>query len=179
MHPETPLATDPFPVLAVVEVGDQWGIYCRIVGVAVVVDQLPPDFGGRSIEVIDRRRIEDPVGIGAVVGRAIAIPRENRVHLRAGILTVQIRHRLGRTLTGTHHRDAAGGTSKASSLCSSWLLCHCRAVGLIPEGIAGNVPQPNTRARARIRRSGREPIVSCSRTSNPSEVASIPVILDE
>lgn len=108
VHPETPLATDPFPVLAVVEVGDQWGIYCRIVGVAVVVDQLPPDFGGRSIEVIDRRRIEDPVGIGAVVGRAIAIPRENRVHLRAGILTVQIRHRLGRTLTGTHHRDAGG-----------------------------------------------------------------------
>ncbi len=99
---QPPVAGHPFGVLAGVEIFDQREVDGRVVGAAVVVDELPAHTGIGGVEVVDGVGVEHPVGERAVVGRAVPVLGEDAVHLDRRRHVVQVGGDLGGALAGTH-----------------------------------------------------------------------------
>jgi len=68
---EAALPGHPLGVLTRIEVLDQRKVHAQVVGAAVVVEQPSADIRSRRVEIVDRGRVEDPVGERAVVGGAV------------------------------------------------------------------------------------------------------------
>ncbi len=70
-QPSVPV--DPFGVFASIQLVDEFRIDGRVVGAAVVgQDALTPG-GLRREVVVDGTGIEDPIGVGAVIGRGVTV----------------------------------------------------------------------------------------------------------
>ena len=107
MHEQPAPTADPLGVLAGVQLLDQRQVDGGVVGAAVVLQQLLTQRVRGRIEVVHGRRIEDTIGVGAVVGRAVPVLAQHRVHRRIPVRRVQVVHHLGGALPGTDDDERA------------------------------------------------------------------------
>src|SRR5438270_13292497 len=59
-----------------------------------------------AIELVHRRRVEDPIRVRVVVDAAVPVARENRVHLGLRVGLVQVGDHLARALTRADHGES-------------------------------------------------------------------------
>lgn len=104
-HEQSAVVGDPLGVLPPVQLLDQRQVDAGVVGRAVVGQQASAHRLVGGVEVVDRGRVEDPIGVRAVVGGGVAVPREDPVHLGVREGVVQVGNNFRRALTGADHRE--------------------------------------------------------------------------